>query len=186
MQQWESEMNENRIQTYLRQLEWQLWLRGLADAEAMAEIKSHLLEAIEANMRQGLSMDDAEIRALERFGSVKVVAATFEKERNDGMQTILLAVAVLAGLFSAYVDSRPTWDDTGILAGGLLLISGLLTLLGHRKPWLIALAVGIWIPLPDIYLSHDLRMLLVLLFPLVGAYGGWLVRLGIRNTFHPA
>lgn len=102
------------------------------------------------------------------------------------MQNVLLAVAVLAGLFSAYVDSRPTWDDTGILAGGLLITSGLLTLLGHRKPWLIALAVGIWIPLHDIYLSHDFRMLLVLLFPLVGAYGGWLVRLGIRKTLHPA
>ena len=102
------------------------------------------------------------------------------------MQSLLLAVAVLAGLFSAYVDSRPTWDDTGVLAGGLLLVSGLLTLLGHRKPWLIALAVGIWIPLHDIYLSHDLRMLFVLLIPLVGAYAGWLVRLGIRKTLHPA
>ena len=102
------------------------------------------------------------------------------------MQNILLGLAVLAGLFFAYVDSRPTWDDTGILAGGLLLISGLLTLLGHRKPWLIALAVGIWIPLHDIYLSHDFLLLLVLLFPLIGAYAGWVVRLGIRNTFHLA
>jgi hypothetical protein len=100
------------------------------------------------------------------------------------MQKILLAVAVLAGLSLAYVDARPTWDDTGILAGSLLLVAGLLTLLGHRRPWLIALAVGIWIPLHDIFLSHDIRMLLVLLFPLVGAYAGWAARLGIRKTFH--
>jgi hypothetical protein len=179
-------MKENRIQTYLRKLERHLWLRGLANADTLAEIESHLLESVETDLQHGLSIEQAEIQALERFGSVKVVASTFEKERKDAMQNILLAVAVLAGLFSAYVDSRPTWDDTGILAGGLLLISGLLTLLGHRKPWLIALAVGIWIPLHDIYLSHDLRMLLVLLFPLVGAYGGWLVRLGIRKTLHPA
>ena len=175
MQQLGFEMKENRIQTYLRKLEGQLWLRGLAEADTLAEIESHLLEAVEANLQHGLSREEAEIQALERFGSVKIVTATFEKERKDVMQTILLAVAVLAGLFSAYVDSSPNWDDTGILAGGLLLISGLLTLLGHRKPWLIALAVGIWIPLHDIYLSHDPRMLLVLLFPLVGAYGGWLV-----------
>lgn len=179
-------MRKDRIQTYLQKLKYQLWLSGFADADTLAEIESHLLESVEANLRRGLNTEAAEIEALERFGSVKVVASTFEKERKDMMQTILLAVAVLAGLFSAYVDSRPTWDDTGILAGGLLLISGLLTLLGHRKPWLIALAVGIWIPLHDIYLSHDLRMLLVLLFPLVGAYGGWLVRLGIRKTLHPA
>jgi hypothetical protein len=179
-------MRKDRIQTYLQKLKYQLWLSGFADADTLAEIESHLLESVEANLRRGLNTEAAEIEALERFGSVKVVASTFEKERKDMMQTILLAVAVLAGLFSAYVDSRPTWDDTGILAGGLLLISGLLTLLGHRKPWLIALAVGVWIPLHDIYLSHDLRMLLVLLFPLVGAYGGWLVRLGIRKTLHPA
>src|SRR5690348_10732309 len=175
-------MSVNRIHAYLQKLERQLWIRGLADRNDLAEVENHLLEAVDQGRGQGLSLEAAEIQALERFGSVKIVAATFEKERNQSMQNILLAVAVLAGLFSAYVDSRPTWDDTGILAGGLLLVSGLLTLLGHRKPWLIALAVGIWIPLHDIYLSHDLRMLLVLLFPLVGAYGGWLVRLGIRKT----
>ena len=179
-------MKEDRIQTYLRKLEHHLWLRGLADQNDLAEIESHLLEAVQQGVDQGLTVEQAETQALERFGSVRIVVSTFEKERMDGMQSILLAIAVLAGLFSAYVDSRPTWDDTGILAGGLLIVSGLLTLLGHRRPWLIALAVGIWIPLHDIYLSHDARMLLVLLFPLVGAYGGWLVRLGIRKTLHPA
>ena len=102
------------------------------------------------------------------------------------MQNLLLAIAVLAGLFSAYVDSRPTWDDTGILVGGLLLASGLLTLLGHRRPWLIALSVGIWIPAYEIIKSNDFMMLVILLIPLIGAYGGWLVRLGIEKTFHPA
>jgi hypothetical protein len=102
------------------------------------------------------------------------------------MQSILFAVAVLAGLLSAYVDSRPNWDDTGILVAGLLLVSGLLTLLGHRRPWLVALAVGLWIPLHDIYLSHDLRMLVVLLIPFMGAYLGWAVRLGVRKTLHLA
>lgn len=179
-------MSESRIQTYLRQLERQLWWRDLADREDMAEIKSHLLEAVEQELHQGRNLDEAESQALQRFGSINVVVAMFEKERKDIMQNILLAVAVAAGLFSAYVDSLPNWDDTGILAGGLLIVSGLLTLLGHRKPWLIALAVGIWIPLHDIYLTHDLRMFLVLLFPLVGAYGGWLVRQGIRKTFRPA
>jgi hypothetical protein len=145
-----------------------------------------LLEAVEQGLGQGLSLEQAETQALERFGSIRTVVSTFQKERMDGIQSILLAIAVLAGLFSAYVDSRPTWDDTGILAGGLLIVSGLLTLLGHRRPWLIALAVGIWIPLHDIYLSHDVRMILVLLFPLVGAYGGWLVRMGIHKTLHPA
>ena len=179
-------MKENPIQTYLHKLKQHLWVRGIADADKLAEIESHLLESVETNLQRGMNIDEAEQHALQRFGSVKVVALTFEKERKDVMQSLLFAAAILAGLFSAYVDSRPNWDDTGVLAGGLLLISGLLTLLGHRKPWLIALAVGIWIPLHDIYLSHDLRMLFVLLIPLVGAYGGWLVRMVIHKTLHPA
>lgn len=175
-----------QIQTYLRALKRQLWLRGVFNPESLAEVESHLLEAVEAGIRRGLSVDESERQALERFGSVKVVSRAFEKERNNLMQNLLLTIAVTAGLFSVYVDSRPAWDDTGILAGGLLLVSGLLTLLGYRRPWLAALAVGVWIPVYEIFKSHDLMMLVILLIPLIGAYGGWLVRLGIQKTFHPA
>jgi hypothetical protein len=175
-----------QIESYLRALKRQLWLRGVFDPEALTEAESHLLEAVEAGIRHGLNEDESERQALERFGSVKVVSLAFEKERNNLMQNLLLGIAVLAGLFSAYVDSRPTWDDTGILVAGLLLVSGLLTLLGYRRPWLIALAVGIWIPVYEIFTTHDFMMLVILLIPLIGAYGGWLVRLGIQKTFHPA
>jgi len=175
-----------QIENYLRALKRQLWLRGVLDAESLEEVESHLLESVEAGIRRGLSADESERQALERFGSVKIISLAFEKERNHVMQNLLLTVGALAGLFSLYVDTRPTWDDTGILAGGLLLVSGLLTLLGHRRPWLIGLTVGIWIPAYEIYISHDFMMLVILLIPLIGAYGGWLVRLGVRKTFHPA
>ena len=109
------------------------------------------------------------------------------------MQKLLLAVAMATGLFIAYVDSRPTWDDTGITVGTMLLSSGLLTLLGYRRPWLIALAIGLWTPLYETYLSHNISFpevilfpVIVLLFPLIGAYAGWVVRLGIRRTLHLA
>ncbi len=175
-----------RIDSYLRALKRQLLLRGIFNPELLVEVESHLFEAVEAGIRRGLNEDESERQALERFGSVKVISLAFEKERNNLMQNLLLGIAVLAGLFSAYVDSRPNWDDTGILVGGLLLVSGLLTFLGYRRPWLIALAVGIWIPLYEIFKSHDIMMLVILLVPLIGAYGGWLVRLGIQKTFHPA
>jgi len=177
---------KNRNQTYLHELRRALWIRGLVDTDTLAEIESHLLESVEQGLIRGLGAEEAERQALERFGSVKLIAHTFEKERKDVMQSILLAVGILAGLFSAWVDARPNWDDTGILVAGLLLVSGLLTLLGHRRPWLIALVVGLWIPVHDIYLSHDPRMLVVLLIPLVGAYAGWAVRLGVRKTLHLA
>ena len=178
------DMDRDPVRTYLRSLRVSLWLRGLADPGTLAEVESHLLESVEQGEQQGLSRLQAGQRAVERFGPVKTVAAAFKKERMTLMQKILLAIAVLFGLFAAWVDSRPTWDATGILAGGLLLGAGLLTLAGFRRPWLAALAVGMWIPLHDITLTHDWSMLLVLLFPLAGAYGGWAVRLGIRKAFH--
>ena len=179
-------MKKDRIQPYLSQVELYLWIRGISDPNVLAEIESHLLEGVEENMRQGMNIDEAKQKTLERFGSARIVVNAFDRERNAGMQTLLLAMAALAGLFSAYVDSRPNWDDTGILVGGLLIVSGLLTLFGYKRPWLIALAVGIWIPLHDIYLTHDFSLLFILLIPLVGAYGGWVTRLGIRKAFHTA
>lgn len=186
-------MKENRIQTYLRKLQRHLWLRGLADADTLAEIENHLLESVETGLRRGLSAEEAEWQALERFGSAQVVARTFERERKDNMQKVLLVLAILMGLFIAYVDSRPTWDDTGITVGTMLLSSGLLTLLGHRRPWLIALAIGLWTPLYETYVSHNFGLPGVVLFPLivlliclVGAYSGWAVRLGIRKTLNLA
>jgi hypothetical protein len=187
------EMKENRIQAYLRKLTRHLWLHGLADTDALAEIESHLLESVEAGLHQGLSAEEAEQKALERFGSVSLVVRTFERERKDAMQKLLLALAVLTGLLIAYVDSRPTWDDTGITAGTILLSSGLLTLLGYRRPWIIALAIGLWTPLYETYMSHNYSLPGVILFPFVvlliafaGAYAGWAVRLGIRKTFRAA
>jgi hypothetical protein len=68
-----------------------------------------------------------------------------------------------------------------------------MTLLGYRRPWLIALAVGLWTPLYEISISHQFSLaagfpilLFVLLINFVGAYAGWAVHLGIRKTFHLA
>jgi hypothetical protein len=186
IRQWDSRMAESQIQSYLRALKRQLRIYGVFDSEYLAEVESHLLESVEAGTHQGLSVEDSEKLAVERFGPIKVVALGFAKERKNIVQNLLLAVAVIAGLFSAYIDSRPTWDDTGILAFGILIVSGLITLLGYRRPWVIALAVGIWIPLHGIFITHNYGSILALVFAFVGAYGGWLVHLVIQKTLHPA
>jgi len=179
-------MAEGQVRSYLSALKHRLWMYGVFDAEYLDEVQGHLLESLEAGMHQGLSVEEAEKRAVERFGPIKVIARGFANERKNKMQNLLLAAAVLAGLFATYVDSRPTWDDTGILAFGILIVSGLITLLGYRRPWVIALAVRIWIPLHDIFIFHNYGSILALVFAFVGAYGGWLVRLGIEKTLHPA
>ena len=179
-------MKEKNIQSYLRKLEWALWLRGLSDMDTLTEIESHLREATERGIQNGLDQTTAEQEALKRFGSVRLVASTFMKERTSLMQKVLLMIAIIAGLFFAYVDSRPTWDDTGITVGVLLLTSGLLALLGFQRPWLLALAVGAWLPLYEILTTHAYASLIALVVTFIGAYGGWFVRLGIRKTFHTA
>jgi hypothetical protein len=100
------------------------------------------------------------------------------------MQKILLAIAIAAGLFFAYVDSLPSWDDTGVLAGAILLTCGLIALIGIQRPWLLALAVGAWIPLRGILITHNYGSILALIIAFVGAYAGWAFRLGMRKTIH--
>jgi len=53
----------------------------------------------------------------------------------------IAAVAVVAGLAIAWVDSRPTWDDTGVTAGALLLAAAFAAGAGLRW-WGAALLVA--------------------------------------------
>lgn len=173
----------NRIHAFLQEFEKQLRARGVFSTDRLAEIENHLLESMEANLRRGLSQVEAETEALNRFGSAAVVASTFENKRITYMQKILIGIAALAGLFSLYVDTRPNWDDTGVLAGGILLVSGLIALIGYQRPWLLALAVGVWIPLHGLLISHNYGSIIALIIAFVGSYAGWAFRLGIRKTF---
>lgn len=72
MPRWEYKMSK-QVQAYLKSLKRQLWLRGVFDPESLEEAESHLLEAVEAGLHRGLSMDESERQALQRFGSVQVV-----------------------------------------------------------------------------------------------------------------
>ena len=179
-------MNTNQVTSYLIELEKHLRRRGFANPDELEEIESHLLEAVEYGLRRGLSQEEAEGEALQRFGPVKVIAQSFEKERRHPMQKILFVLAAVAGLFFVYVDTRPTWDDTGILVGSILLVCGVLGLIGFRRPWLLALLVGAWIPLHGILFSHSFASIIALVIALIGAYAGWAVRLGIQKILHPA
>ena len=92
---------------------------------------------------------------------------------------LVAVLASLVGLAIAYVDSRPHWDDTGITAGSMLLSAGLFGLIAPRRPWLWALAVGIWIPAHSFVRTWSigsLGMLVVLAFPFAGAYLGMALR----------
>jgi hypothetical protein len=88
----------------------------------------------------------------------------------------LLALAFGLGLLIAWVDSRPTWDDTGITVGLVFLASALFGALRPSSAWLWALAIGVWVPLWDILARHNYGSLLALIVALLGAYGGAFAR----------
>jgi hypothetical protein len=94
---------------------------------------------------------------------------------------VLLPIALGLGLLIAYVDSRPNWDDTGLTALALLACSGLCGVLGPNRPWLWALAVGVWIPLAGIAFARNYGSLLAILFAFAGAYSG----MALRKLFGP-
>jgi hypothetical protein len=98
------------------------------------------------------------------------------------MQKPLFVIAVALGLFIAYVDSRPNWDDTGITAGAIFVTCGVLAIVSPSRPWLWALAVGIWIPVLGIAMTRNYSAILALVFAFAGAYAG----MAFRKVLAPA
>lgn len=88
---------------------------------------------------------------------------------------IAAVVAIGVGLAVAWMDSRPGFDATGITAGSLLITGGVAAFVSRRRPWLWALAAGMWVPLSEIRDAAMLAPLAALVFAGVGAAVGWLV-----------
>ncbi len=86
------------------------------------------------------------------------------------MQKAVLAVALGAGLSIAYLDTRPHWDDAGITALAIFASCFLCGVVAPSRPWLLALAIGSWIPLYGIAASRNYASLLALFVAFAGAY----------------
>jgi len=97
---------------------------------------------------------------------------------------IVSALALTVGLGIGYVDSRPTWDDTGITVGALVLSAGLLAACRPRTWWLTGLLIGIPVPLFNYLSTARLQSGVALAFALVAAGIGRLVgkALGIMRA----
>jgi hypothetical protein len=173
-------MNGTPVETYLTDLARELRKRGLFEPRIVEEARGHLLDAVEEGRHRGLTVEAAEHEAFERFGAPGIVAARFDAERHRILNLALFVVAVALGIAIAYVDSRPKWDDAGITAFSMLLSAGVFGLIGPQRPWLWALGIGIWIPLHGITRAPTLGSLvgglLILTFPMVGAYAGMALR----------
>src|SRR5690349_11267189 len=59
------------------------------------------------------------------------------------VRTLVIAlVAGLGGLAIAYVDSRRTWDDTGVTAAALFALAAATSVAAGARPWLWTILVG--------------------------------------------
>ena len=92
---------------------------------------------------------------------------------------IMLAAAGASGLFIAWIDSRPTWDDTGVTVGLVLTVSAVFGFISHRRPWVWGLVVGVWVPILGLLLSANPASFLALVVAFAGAYAG----AGVRKLF---
>jgi hypothetical protein len=95
---------------------------------------------------------------------------------RSGVTVLTVVVALAAGAAIGYVDSRPTWDDTGLTAGAVLLASGLLAFLRARAAWLVGLSVGAPVFAFNVIQGGDLGSGAAVGFGLVGAGVGHLLR----------
>jgi hypothetical protein len=79
------------------------------------------------------------------------------------------AIALIAGLAIAWVDTRPNWDDTGITAGLLLISAAAAGQVG--APWWLAGALAV-APLLIAELGGNKGVLLAVPIAFVGAFAG--------------
>jgi hypothetical protein len=169
----------NRRDAYLERLWRELRRQFIVDPRAVEEARAHLEDAADRARRDGATPDAADDLAIARFGPPDEVAAAYAAGRTRNLYRWILAAACLAGAAVAYVDSRPGWDDAGMTAGAMLLAAAACGIIGPRRPWTWALAVGLWIPASAIARAPTLgsaAMLVTLAFPFAGAYAGRFLR----------
>jgi hypothetical protein len=93
----------------------------------------------------------------------------------------LVVIAIALGLTITWIDSRPSWDDTGVTALLILLSTAVLGMIGPRLAWVWALAVGLWIPLQGMVRYGNYAAALALVFAFGGAYAGAFGRRLLRS-----
>ena len=76
-------MSAGPLDAFLNRLEQELRQRGHVDARVIDEARDHLLDAVEDGQRRGLSIEDAQREALERFGAPDLIAAQVAPGRHQ-------------------------------------------------------------------------------------------------------
>jgi hypothetical protein len=99
---------------------------------------------------------------------------------------VAVALAIVAGIGITIVDASPGWDSTGITAGALAIAGFVVVLVEGSgrilRVAVLAVLVGIWIPVLEITPAGAYGPLLALVFAAAGAVAGMLVIRAIRRS----
>ena len=94
-------------------------------------------------------------------------------------RAFVVAVTFAAGLAIAWIDSRPTWDDAGVTAAMVLVLSTAASCFGV-SPWLSALVVAGPLLVPA-FLHGNPGALVALAIAGVGGLVGASIRRAVRR-----
>jgi len=95
---------------------------------------------------------------------------------------IYFSLAIILGIGITWIDSCPGWDDTGISVFLIAMAATLCGYLASQKPWLIALAVSVWIPLINIFFTQNYGSILALIPGFAGAFTGYWLKIKLSRT----
>lgn len=95
-------------------------------------------------------------------------------------QLVLVVIALAAGLSLAWVDTRPHFDDTGVLVMLLIGISIPIAAASGRWPWLWAVLIGAPVPIAELVGAGSPASLVALGCSALGAAAGWFLARGLR------
>ncbi|MES2304564.1 MAG: hypothetical protein V4558_03615 [Gemmatimonadota bacterium] len=93
-----------------------------------------------------------------------------------------VACAIAAGSVIGHFDSQPTWDDTGVTVGAVLLSSLVLAAMQPRWAWLIGLGVGVPVLVMNVMATGSYASIAAVGFALLGAGIGYLVGRGLSTA----
>jgi hypothetical protein len=89
---------------------------------------------------------------------------------------LLLAGAIVAGLFIAWVDTGPRWDDTAVTLGAVFLVSTFLGAMADSRPWFFGLVFGVTMAMIELGSGSAAGSGATLLLALVSSLLGGFVR----------
>ena len=85
------------------------------------------------------------------------------------------ALSLALGCAIGFVDSRPTWDDTGITAGSIFLASLVVSAARPRSAWLTGLLIGVPVFAFNVALHGGFASAIAVVIALTGAGIGYLI-----------